>query len=590
MLLFVFWLIEHLLTDHDKQPWSWIAWLTLGRGTGLMAGLAAGVMAASALDALDRIHAASEFSKTGALQAAIIAADPALAIAAVYYLAVPGARQAIGLSDLKIAGLELTLNPATQSSTISPGFVGQTVLSPSPVTPGSGSFWSLQTAYDMARTDDSPGPNLLDLHYFQREAIYFDVIDGVAPFGPGNHNRLQGAWINTFMQQRRVVQAQEGWMKCLGLYRSVHPFNERVAQLVSPAIEALIVAQSALSDATAPPGTFDQMTAALTKADQQVAKDLDTGIPPWYATSSYAQFYKDCKHAEDAVYLKTADWQPTNPTVMGPFVAIFLAKSLAGLGYPQSGLEVLRQWLNYDGQLGNNLPLSFRDQALMEFADILFQANGFPATGAERDWFRHIVLTTATDLNLDLTREGYDCGTFQRDPKLHAGVADDKSLVTVRLRTETRDRIFTIFALVSANWLHAAVDTRSTWEDESIGPQEASMARALIASADRCASWEDDYRNNLLENRTRRQAIALFEGGRTLSRWAIDGQKSGLLTQADAATVREDARKALERSLPMLRNLVRNEAAQHALEDAPMEPYLHMAQEEIVELEELSGH
>ena len=106
-----------------------------------MAGLAAGVMAASALDALDRIHAASEFSKTGALQAAIIAADPALAIAAVYYLAVPGARQAIGLSDLKIAGLELTLNPATQSSTISPGFVGQTVLSPSPVTPGSGSFW-----------------------------------------------------------------------------------------------------------------------------------------------------------------------------------------------------------------------------------------------------------------------------------------------------------------------------------------------------------------------------------------------------------------------------------------------------------------
>ena len=40
----------------------------------------------------------------------------------------------------------------------------------------------------------------------------------------------------------------------------------------------------------------------------------------------------------------------------------------------------------------------------------------------------------------------------------------------------------------------------------------------------------------------------------------------------------------------MLRNLVRNEAAQHALEDAPMEPYLHMAQEEIVESEELSGH
>ena len=90
--------------------------------------------------------------------------------------------------------------------------------------------------------------------------------------------------------------------------------------------------------------------------------------------------------------------------------------------------------------------------------------------------------------------------------------------------------------------------------------------------------------------RRNRQALDLFEGGRTLSRWALDASVRGFVIGDDIKEVQRSAREALAEALPMLQKLETDEVAQDekerplAIGPSRWETYRREAQREILDL------
>jgi hypothetical protein len=404
-------------------------------------------------------------------------------------------------------------------------------------------------------------------------------------------------WIQAFQQQRDVLYTQEDTIRCIIYYRRVHPFSHRVAQIASRNIEAIAEIQAAYLSSVRYPaignGSLNDLAGKLRKADQQMARELLRGMP------NRAQYDPDLKErgvaggtgtdCDNAAKTQIPDVKLQNPPeILPPYFAIYLANSLAGTGYPDAGLEVLQQWLSYyDKVEGWFMPKWFHDQALLTLSNILDTSEGFQKSAATRDALGGIIRTLEADWGIDLAGDGSDCVSGKR--RKPASATSNPSAPIPPAGTEAQDRLFTAFSFQVQRYLHAAVDSRSSWEQDALGPEHAAWARGLIASAARCGAWEAP--TNQRRNREIRQAMDLFEGGRTLGYWALDGEKSGMLTPTQAKNLREEARDALLQSLPHLRRLVEEErgdaGGSRRLHDGLVEPYLQLAQQEILDIDTL---
>jgi hypothetical protein len=91
--------------------WTYIYWVTLGRGGAILAGLAAGFLITAIINSP---AFGSAIDKP--VSAAVVSLGPTLIILVLCLFAVPAMRQSFQLNGVKVAGLEVTLAPPAASS------------------------------------------------------------------------------------------------------------------------------------------------------------------------------------------------------------------------------------------------------------------------------------------------------------------------------------------------------------------------------------------------------------------------------------------------------------------------------------------
>ncbi len=156
------------------------------------------------------------------------------------------------------------------------------------------------------------------------------------------------------------------------------------------------------------------------------------------------------------------------------------------------------------------------------------------------------------------------------------------------LKQQDTYRLATAYTYLLGRLLHSVVNTRSLKEDEAVTVEHYRWAAELVDFGGKCLPGESADRRQF------RQGLALFEGGRTLARWANDGPRTGMLIGSDIDDIRKQARAALLEALPKLRHLAdpQNPPDARILQVGVgvFELYRRLAEQEILDFDQSLGN
>jgi len=585
-------------------------WIGFGSGRSFLGGLAAGVLSAAAVQALSAISILGVSS----LLTGLAAAGPAVAIAVIYLLSVPGIFRTLGLSDVKAGVFELAFNSTVVPTlpSASTGFYPR----PDAFTVGDTTNGWQDSLRDLTRGIDSPR----EMPFFIREAENLRV---VAKINVGNSWKPDASSdpqsvpvILAVQRQMKLLRDLHPLTRCEAFIRRSVVFDPRQLNSENDGIIAAILeldeesrnlannaaklaadipqaARSTTSPALQEAVASDRQALEADRKDMvelrrelttQVVKELEglyQLIPPYLRRPQQSPGTGDPNPGDcnpefsitPTLYPK--DYSQTtaeNYSWSPPYLAIFAAYAYAATQSFPAALRVLDKWIadDPDPHRHGRAALWFRDQAELTFT--IIQRGAIPSITSDSAVRRALELA-AKDLSADWhvnLDEARDCPASS-----DKGDPDPDSRV--------KRRLMTAYASLIAAWLHAVVDTRSPQGDEEITARHRAVAAELINFGKKCLGGEPPH------DRDERQAFSLFEGGRTLARWAIDGSRQGLLTSEDADDTRTAARNALWEALYKLRRLEVEEPPQP---DEPLlagvsiyELYRREAEQEILDLD-----
>jgi hypothetical protein len=585
--------VETFLTQFGLHL-SVITWIAFVSARPFLAGAAAGIV----VSAVVYVLALKTVGDMSQLRGLIISLVPVTATALLYLIGVQGAPQRIGLTEVKAGGVELTFESRSRSSlALAAATTGAHPAGTSPVFAGADDD-PFKFAYFMTHADTG-SPDFGEMSFFEQEEkflAYFgiDVIAG---------QDISDPLVDPIKLQRNLLMALNPLVGCVRYDYAAYADRTELDRLAAPTIEALATLDAALrhlavktdkdtidvlqhwhSEVLKRAGDLWKQFSSLPEPDQ-----LWLELP---RDDGRRSMWSDCRKSiprdvRPNVTVGQAPWH-----LSPPYITMFIVSLRSALGMYGAGLRMINAWLAdtpEDGE-GGKARDWLLDRARRYYIYVLTDASQpfFPSGSAARDALRKTVMSIEKHWSIDPGLEGSPCGSDRSAPATNQMVGSSPE----GYRKIVRDRLVTIQSSLTQLYLHLLVDSRSPALEDHLDLVDHRMARTLIASAGRCLNAEDQSGRNI------RRALDLFEGGRTLARLAIDGPATGLLIPGDVEEVRKTAHAALMESLPLIRNLEREEARQHEREEArqhaaqralPLgiglwEPYRRIAEEEALEL------
>jgi hypothetical protein len=502
----------------------------------------------------------------------------------------------LGLASIKAEGVELAFTPQepqtppTAISGINPANVFATK------TEGVVTNAQYAPLLDMTSSSDDPQKRV----YFVRQREDLGVVERltISPDWTTDSGRWSPA-VEAIRRQVHLIQSLDPLVRCESLIGAkVMVLDARqLEQENQSVITALLALDRAFGDLA------DFLVRTNELVNEQWWKDIDEDrqrlsnevirelnalnllLPPNFRRDPNAQGFGDCKPDftlpsdllpadKSTPFSKSYLWTP-------PYTAIFAAYAYAAEGSYDTGLRVLDRWLAIHPRAPSADPERqylpwLRDEAELDF--VVIQGNGNPSfiiDSAGRRAFETTFHDLTADWHISLGA-GQKCSTVDSLPRSASPGSDQLA--------KSKSDLVATYASVTGSWLHAAVDTRSPDAGEGVTALHQGWARKLIALGRKCLEGESDG------ERRQRQALALFEGGRTLARWAIDGSRQGLLVGTESDDARREARKALWEALPELRQLESDDIGDQPSERLPIalsawELYRRAAEQEILDLD-----
>lgn len=583
-----------------KEPdlfdyWPYIYWIILGRAIALLIGCLAGFVLVAALGAINRWGPGADLKSI-----VILAAGPLLTILALYLLAVPGARQSLGLTGIKAGDFEITLAaPATNLTNPAP------VNSFSPIPAGGealgdytgwfNNMWPMFVKPKSITSSAPPAKDFLQRGYFEREKAYLDYVTAINwdNGDPEPTKRHQQA-VKALKRQRDFIWSLRPIIGCVGFYHIYFPDVAAAGSIIAPFLEALIGLEkhreqtSPLSIRPAAT-TFEGTQELLSQQAFPIINQVNTallplsGDPSWSAQpdeTAPKPSWGDCT-AQSPWFRIPSPPAPDDDDLEPPYLAMAVANAYGALGQKRAGLDVLNKWIiYYDKYEGSHpdAPIWFYDRAVFEYGVIQEVDEPFPTSTAELFYLKKTKALLDKDWRVDLENEGYLCGsagylTAKRQFDQQTDDPDEQGM---------KARLNLVYANVLGRLLLATVATRSGVGSDLITREHEAWARQLLASAERCLIGEQEH-----PWRIYRQTFDRVAAGMLLARWSVDGPRVGLLGSSAAVEARTQALHALADAMRSIPSLEHDASSPEGLRLIPTEwgSIRRMVEKEMLDLE-----
>jgi hypothetical protein len=518
-----------------------IYWLWLDQGAALLGGIAAGCIFAAALNAITSLGHVAKYPTIG-----MLALGPAVSILALCFLTVPGLRQDLGITSIKVPDIELQFAPTSPNTT--PVTSLSLPVSTMPVqlgdqreyTPWFRNLWPMfLDSNGLTQADFMKRP------YFQREAGFVNYIGGLWDSKPEtiteSGDEPTGHIARALWTQQRFLISLRATVGCGAYYHKIFHDQLALRALTMPFLETLVAIELDLETMPSDDGGYNEdinkrlnqlhdrandiivySKAAIPRSAQSIESDLTPNKlnpPSW----------SDCTHGVDDL-LPSSSSLSSDLTIVPPYLAMFIANSYAAFEAKDDGLKVLNSWIEYYNKYRAKHPENsvqwFYHRALLEYGNIQETDEAYPTTTAERYYLQKIQQDWET-LHMgrfDLKGDGSPC---------------DEPPAAVPEVIQIRTRLNFLYSNILQRFLQATVATRAALEGESITVEHERLGRQLIAAADTCLPGEDK------DSWESRQSLDREAGGITLARWADDGPRTGFLRASEVADVQKSALKAL---------------------------------------------
>lgn len=565
-------ILSFALWGADHMYWHWVSY---GRGSSLLGGIAAGLVALGLLEILARAKESRE-----KVFVRLITSAPAIAIGALYLLSVPEAQQLLGLSGVKGLGIELAFTRQTTSVAGSKTEVlppGQNILTHDPA----GQFLQL---IDMTLPPDVPKKEFFaDRPFFDREAGYLRDLHEIKieKNTSDASQKLQPIEV-AIERQRDLLRGLSRVVQCGQAFRTMFPSPAALESRIAPALELLTqidwelvtlsdiiakrnITKKAGASATALHRLQDKLNAAVKAVRQEFEDSLPDVADQLLKDLELTKAYKEC-HNRDSDILVSLDLPANSSDLMAdqsfawtpPYISIFIAHSLATLGHYEAGLKILNSWMRnhpYTSEPINGDPARghvtwFHDNVAFHFTTIQGEAlASIVYDGPSRDNLRETLSQLQQHLRIELSREGIACNGVPALATIPTAAA--KAAKAADEATEIHSRLAVVVINVAFRYAYAVADTRAGKSEGALGPEHERLARELIELGRKCLPSENTL------NRLARQSMTLSGGGRLLARWALDGERAGFLTATDRKKTQKVALNAMLAALPLFSQIQR---------------------------------
>jgi len=616
-----------LQKSFNYGPWGFTYWIALGRGNTLLIGALAGLVTARLLEIAMRWTPG-----TSARDFLPILLVGGVALFLLYLVAVPGVFESLGLTGIKAGGFELTLSASSR--------VGATPNVPSftPVgtTSGLGAVSSkyspwFQNLWPMLQPLSDPTEKEFgDRGYFQREAGYLQVTDGVMDLpltrAEAGAHPPEGVAL-AIWQQAEFLRSLRPLVGCAGYYHLFFPDVRTSSDIVRGFLEQLVAVEQELEDSANsldPPDTWrDDLIDRSGKLSQlggvaigHFRQTLGNKLK-FPADAPGLPSPQDCQEGQDKDgNLLVSVAAPVNRSmrldlcalvIQPPYLAMFIANSYSALGEKDAGVDVLYKWIKYyESQMTSwTLKQSRRCQKQKQaqaLEDTQAQSQTSTASSSLPNWLMHravleygivqeadepIPITTAAVYYLgrteamvgakwpvNLDADGYLCGNSGYQERLHNGLPAVNEAVQARLSA--------LYSNILQRLLYAAIETGEGLKDLSMMARYDYWARQLIRAAERCLVPEEQRAREF------RQVLNRVSGGIMLARLAEYGPRLGFYSDDEAKEARLEALRALQAARPILKQNEEREAAPDGLlrkVATDWEVHRRVAEHEILDLQ-----